>query len=96
MKTKTPTLSYHEIDRLAVKLAGVLECDSDSMALLTLLINHLEQVREDSIPFHLATSSIKSRLFAVTIESGEAQRSFEAKAKAQRGRLLDFQQAKRA
>lgn len=91
---KKPTLSSSEVAQLAEKLVGILECDETSMALMTLLIVHLEEVREDYIAFSLATDAIKQRLFVVTPDSEQAQKRFEAKAKAQRGTLLEFPNAK--
>lgn len=88
LKTQPPTLTIDEVQRLSEKLAMVLEYDSNSIALLTLLFDYLEQQRCDPIMLSCSIGMIKDHLFARTAEAGEAQKVFQAAAYENRGRLL--------
>lgn len=81
-------LSIPEAERIAQKLAIALEYETESIALLLLLINHLEAVREDMIEFTNATFSVKQKLFVGTTAASNAQTAFETKAMMKRGDLL--------
>jgi hypothetical protein len=94
-RTKKPTtdrsqerpLTDAELQRITERLAGVLFNDSEDIALLTILLNHLE--RQPSIA-EVANSvdAIKKHLFTDTNEADIARRAFQATALKNRGTLL--------
>lgn len=81
-------LTEPEAERIAEKLACALENDAEDIALLLLLINHLEAIRDDFLEFSLSASSIKQKLFIGTSAASDAQSQFETEALATRGKLL--------
>lgn len=81
-------LTTQEIRRIAEKIAVELGNDSEHIALVTLLFEHLYQTWPNLQAFSLAISTIKDQLFADTNEASEAQRQFQTDAYKNRGKLL--------
>lgn len=86
--SKPPLLTDAEVERIAEKLATALEHDAEEIALLLLLVGHLERVREDAVAFGSVVFEIKKKLFIGTCAAEDAQQRFEAEALAKRGTLL--------
>lgn len=85
-----PQLTIAEVQRLVEKIAVALENDSNNIALLILLFDHLEQRRTEPVLLSCAIDTIKDCLFARTSEAGDAQREFQADAYKNRGKLLQW------
>lgn len=85
---KPQTLTTAEIQRIADKLSASLQNDSEDLALLTLLLDHLEQVRTDQPTFSGDVYNFKNQLFINTSEGCDAQQQFQADAFKNRGKLL--------
>lgn len=81
-------LTVPELQRLSEKLAIALNYDSDSIALLTLLFDHLEQLRNEPVLISSSIGTINDRLFVGTPEASEAQKQFSEEAFKNRGKLL--------
>jgi hypothetical protein len=85
-KLKT-ALSPTEIRRIAEKLGVALEHDAESIALLTLLFDQLEQNRTSNEFFNI-THAVKTHIFIGTEAADDARSQFEANAYRNRGKLL--------
>lgn len=85
-----PLLTGEEVQLLSTRLAQMLYHDSDNIAALTLLFDHLSRLRSDPGMFATTISTIKTFLFVDTPESDKAQQRFEAAALKNRGKLLLF------
>lgn len=83
-----PQLTHDEVQRVAEKLAAALEHDSADMALMTLLFDHLSEVRTENGDFYGSIHTIKTAMFSGTNEASDAQRRFERGAYANRATLL--------
>lgn len=83
-----PKLTLDEVQRVAEKIAVSLEHDSSDMALMMLLLDHLERTQRNAPEFSCAMITIKNAMFTGTIEASEAQDRFEANAYTNRGKLL--------
>ena len=81
-------LTYVELQRLGDKLATAMDYDSNSIALLTLLFDHIEQLRDEPVLISSVITTINDRLFAGTPEASDAQKHFASEAFKNRGRLL--------
>lgn len=83
-----PHLDEREIQRIAEKLATDLEHDSESIALMTMLFDHLENISPSNPALWSAIYTIKTHLFIGTNASSKAQDQFLAEAYKNRGKLL--------
>lgn len=92
----SPQLTEAEVGRIAEKLAVALENNSDDVALILLLVNHFERVRQDAGEFESAAFTMKRALFIGTSVADEAQERFESNAMATRGNLLMWPDEKAA
>ena len=80
-------LTVAELERLTEKLAVALEHDGENVALMTLLLDQLEQTRETD-QFFKIVHTVKRHLFNNTIEADDACEQFRVSAYANRGKLL--------
>lgn len=94
LKTQ-PQLTDEELNRLAERLAQILEYDSQDIALVSLLLDHLAQSRH-LVDVVNATDQIKQHMFINTSASTRAQKQFEANAYKNRGKLLRWPNEGRA
>lgn len=83
-----PKLTHIEVQRLAERLASILEYDSENIAILTLLFDHIEKTYEERGDVYDITYTVKKYLFVGVSESDHARDKFEADAYANRGKLL--------
>lgn len=81
-------LTDAEVQRIAERLAAILEYDEESIALITLLFDYLETVGPSL--FSGATYTIKKHLFVGTNAADYAQEKFQADAFVNRGKLLQW------
>lgn len=89
-KTEGQQLTVPEVKRLAEKLAAAFCSDTENVQLLTLLLQHLWGVREDSSAFWCVLHTIEAELFIVTSEADEARRQFRTETYRQRGKILSW------
>lgn len=83
-----PALTTNEVKRIAEELAMALNSDTKHISLLTLLLNHLDQLQDNGPMFAVTMSAIKNHLFINTSEGYNAQEKFQTDAYANRGKLL--------
>src|SRR5688572_12251814 len=95
-KSEPEPLTNAELQRVAQKLAVALENNSEDIALLTLLFDHLEQVHCETSELSVAIYTIKKHLFIDTDAASQAQEAFEADAYANKGKLLRWPSERRS
>ncbi|HEY6242430.1 MAG TPA: hypothetical protein VIX17_00705 [Pyrinomonadaceae bacterium] len=96
MPQTEPLLTHAEIERIADRLAVLLENDYEGIGLLTLLLAHLERIQFDRLNIDSVLQTTKRRLFAGSPDSEEAQDKFEEKLWRDRAELLKFPNEKGA
>lgn len=79
-----PQLTHNEIKRIAEKLGVALEHDTENIALLTMLFDHLENGGD----LFDATFTVKKYIWIGTNSADEAQDKFIADSFKNRGKLL--------
>lgn len=83
-----PKLTIEEVRRIVHKLAAALEHNTEHISLMTMLFDQLESVSTNHIDIWSTVFEIKSALFVGTNASTDAQEQFQARAYANRGKLL--------
>jgi hypothetical protein len=83
-----PLLTSAEIQRIAEKIAVEMEHDADRIALITLVISHLEHCYHNSLDPWDTLYTLRKYLFVGTSEMDRAQERFQSEAFKNRGRLL--------
>lgn len=96
-KLKTqPKLTHAEVQRLSERLASILENDSEDVAILTLLFDHIERTYEERGDVYDIIFTVKKYLFAGLDEADQARDQFQADAYANRGKLLRWPEERSA
>lgn len=85
---KPVKLKDSEIVRITEKLACALEHDSESIALVTMLFDQLEEARANYPDFFNIVYTVKKHLFIGTNAADDARAAFQTNAYANRGKLL--------
>lgn len=83
-----PQLTETEIKRLAERIAVIVEHDSDSIGLLCMLLDHLENFCKTPADIFHVTYTVRKHLFLGTSEADDAQDQFQASVYANRGKFL--------